>query len=545
MKHLSYIPVILCVLCYSTLAHARTHEVKVSSISGSLYTQIYNIGKQMKPTDTLVLNFDKKRTFVLDGGLDLYCNVIMKGADAKKTIVEIQNEKGKMRDDSFFGFKGTKQTPISVDVHNITVRLANHNDIWWKGIKQADQFRRYLFKFYHAKSVKFNNVHTLLSNAVITNLDMRSCCNITVTGCTFQNYNNNAAGGCLWLRGATHDVNITGNKFYKYGNDEVLAIFGTENTSGEIVKRDINITGNEFYYGWSNRSKNELFNDLLCTVITDPTPGARYVLENLHIDGNRFVIDDPCKSLMAYLIQTATTTSNVSFSNNEIINKNGCSGSGFQMNDVSLRDIHSGNQVVIALDGNNIREQCQITHDDGSCSHAFLMVKNCAATLQNNVFDGSGNTMFIYGYEPGGSVTLIGNNCTGLEKLASISGGDNIGDFSLIASDNTFQGDTRIYSRNLKKCEFRFSDNTFNATNYHFFLQEMAQEGDVTFTGNVVNMDTRNGGVIYASYDGKQHRFNQVNVSGNTFNGLGDSSRVKDPLKNARQSRISNNVYYH
>lgn len=116
-----------------------------------------------------------------------------------------------------------------------------------------------------------------------------------------------------------------------------------------------------------------------------------------------------------------------------------------------------------------------------------------------------------------------------------------IDDASITATNNTLSGDTRIYCRNVKNLSLDFSNNVLNSSNYHFFLQEGAEQTSITFKDNVVNALTGKG-IIFANYSGKPCRFNNVTILNNTFNGL-KSGNVSDPFKKVNKLQIKGNIY--
>ena len=86
-----------------------------------------------------------------------------------------------------------------------------------------------------------------------------------------------------------------------------------------------------------------------------------------------------------------------------------------------------------------------------------------------------------------------------------------------------------------------FKNNTFNSSDYHFFLQEAADQASITFENNIVNASTGKG-TLFANYSGKSYNFTKLNISNNVFNGIRRNG-IDDCFKNVKNKTISGNIY--
>jgi len=453
MRTISTILATLLLVATGVEMQGKTVEIKASALKSTqpLAVQINLVSQKMAWSDTLIINFDQCGTFVIDRDVVTHCHTVMKGVDADKTIVEVQDGKdshGKsvLKDDNVFGFKGSKAHRISVNIHDLTIKMGDQGGTWWNGDE------RFLIKCIQAKPVTMHNVKTYLHDQEITNVDMRTCSDVTITDCYFENYNNGPTGGCLWMRGPLNGLTVKNNVFRKHGNDEIIAIFEANLYTGTIVKENINITNNKFYYAKPDKKTATVQNDVLMTLINVQEKNENYVHRNIHFDNNTFELSAPVKSVMAFSYSGKTTSQDVTFSGNTIINRNGAGIDGGEKMDVTVEDKANGNNTV-TFSGNKFQGECKSTYSGGSNSHFCLLMRRGNAIFNNNVVTDKYGVTLIYGYEPGGTVTMRNNQCSNLDKLAKVGGGDNIQSFTIIAENNVLSGDTRIACSHLKKCE--------------------------------------------------------------------------------------------
>jgi len=541
---ISPLSIIVCCLCTCLPLQARTVEVKVSELnsSESIAKQITNIAKSLRLSDSIIIDFDQPGTFAIDREVVTNCNTEIKGLGTSKTILEIHDGKDTkgnslLKDDNIFGFKGSRTSScVSVNIHDLSIKLGNESGTWWDGKE------RFLIKCIQAQPVVIRNVDTYLHDQKITNVDLRTCSDVTIEDCYFENYNNGPTGGCLWVRGPVSNMTIKNNVFRKHGNDEVLAIYEANLYRGTINKENINVTNNEFYYVKPNNKIKDVINEAFITLFTVQEKKEKYVHRHVHFDNNKIEISAPMKTIMSFNFEAQTTLEDVTFSNNSITNHSGAGLEASEKTDIVVRDINDGN--VVTISNNQIKGECKATYEKGgSDSHFCLLVKGGKAEFLNNMVTDKYGTTLIYGYEPGGTAILRDNKCSGLSMLAKVAGGEDIKQFTLIAENNIFSGSPRIYSANLERCDYQLRNNTINSTNYHFFLQEMAAQGSVVFEGNTVNCTDKNGGIIYASYDNQPHRFTKVSIKNNVFKGIGGEDRVKGKFPNASNISITGNRY--
>ena len=160
-------------------AHAATQEIRVSQLSGELTTNLRNILKSASPTDRVIIHFDKKGTYTLNGTIECLCSVEIKGLGQKKTTILLNNGSDQngfkaFTDDTFIKCAGTPERPITVNIHDIAIRLKKHEGIWWENSARIG------VKIYHASRVNIERVDSYADNAVFTNFDLRVCSNITI-----------------------------------------------------------------------------------------------------------------------------------------------------------------------------------------------------------------------------------------------------------------------------------------------------------------------------------------------------------------------------
>ncbi len=127
--------------------------------------------------------------------------------------------------------------------------------------------------------------------------------------------------------------------------------------------------------------------------------------------------------------------------------------------------------------------------------------------------------MLIWCHSGNVNIDMKNNEAFGLDKTAVFSSNKSKLNINLSADGNKLNGDTRIYCNNVKKMSLTFKNNTFNSSDYHFFLQEAADQASITFENNIVNASTGKG-TLFANYSGKSYNFTKLNISNNVFNGI-------------------------
>ena len=258
MKQFVKYSCLVMLACLSVFtANGKVFNIDVSSANGELTQYLRNKCSLATRDDTVKINIGRGE-YTINGTVEFKCNVVIRGAGREASTIILNNGSDKsgfkaFTDDTFLMFFGALEHPISVDISDVTFRLKEHKGIWWNETNKSSE--KLAVKIYHANHVDIRRVNSYMSNAVITNFDMRVCSNVTVTDCIISNYNNTHTGGNLWMRGDQHNIRVTNNKFYKYGNDEILCVFSNlvnakGNVRGNASYTDIFIEDNEVHYGY-------------------------------------------------------------------------------------------------------------------------------------------------------------------------------------------------------------------------------------------------------------------------------------------------------
>ncbi|MDD6832136.1 MAG: hypothetical protein PUE80_03125 [bacterium] len=542
-------------------AHAATQEIRVSQLSGELTTNLRNILKSASPTDRVIIHFDKKGTYTLNGTIECLCSVEIKGLGQKKTTILLNNGSDQngfkaFTDDTFIKCAGTPERPITVDMHDIAIRLKKHEGIWWENSARIG------VKIYHASRVNIERVDSYADNAVFTNFDLRVCSNITIKNCNITCYNNCAAGGNLWIRGETRNVEISGNTLRKFGNDEMIAFFeSTINAHtgerGHVARENIVVNDNQFIYG-DSQFNDSISCDILLSFINvgDDIPHVKgYGCHNKNVEftNNRFEINALCLRTISIGFREEDTQEDVKFDGNIFVNNDLDTEQRYTHLDILIKDF-SAEQGKVTFSNNSFTNHMPVVNNFGTSGNIIAMLRGGNILLENNVItdlaptsaqtNNTLGTTLIWCGEQGGSATLIGNEATGLAGLATVSEGAGILHFSLTASNNTFEGDTRIYCNNVNKLDLAFTGNSFKSKNMDFFLQEFAKEGSLIFNNNEVYAQGGQLMTHWANTNPASMRFNALEVKGNTFFGIPSESHLLTNIKNVTRRSIGGNTYY-
>jgi len=534
MKNYRIFLTAVTLVAVSFAASARYVEMKLSQTRGNIAVQINSQMKRLSRTDTLILNFDKPGTYTIDRTIETTCNTEMKGVDVATTILEVvkgkdANGKSVSQDDCIFGFKGKETKKIWVKVHDLTVKMAAHDQQEW------NDHERHLFKFYHAKKVDFTNVNSYIDNCKMTSLDMRVCSNIDVSNCIFQNYNNSTIGGCVWLRGDTENVFVHDNIFRKYGKDEILAFWSLENSKTTVQRKNIHVTNNKITYGYNGKDKQDITNGLIISVWGGE--GAPCHLEDIGIDNNTIETNDNMHCIMMINTAEKTTHKGLSISNNTITIGKGFTGKLERFDLIRVFD-QSTNPSVINICGNTVT----VAKGNGEPFNFILMRGGNVNFSNNTVTDGQGSFLIRSCQYPG-TVTLTGNNYSGLAYLAKFGECEQVSDFTLTAQNNTFSGNTSICALRIAKCNFTITNNTFNSTSGEAILFEGGPTaGNVTFANNKVRCSSGRR-PIYHPKSWIKTNFSRLNITGNTFTNAGSRSTVEAGLSSFRRANVSGNSY--
>ncbi len=541
-------------LCSHLQAAAATRTIKVSQITGELTQALRKATADLTAADKAVIQFDKAGTYTLKGTVGMKCSATITGMGRDNTTIVL--DKGTDRtgfkaftDIYFLAFYGYPSQPIQVEISDLTFKLREHTGIWWK----TDP--RHAIEIMHANKVTVTRVASYLQDAVITNMDLRNCSNVTITDCIFSNYNNCNASGNLWLRGESKNVTITGNKFCKYGNDESLAIFGsdanahTHATRPLLPKHNITVSGNEFNYG-GYKSKT-IDNSVVCDVLIaifgdDAKPNTSGSFADVHFDNNVVNVTAPLKRVFMANFNQADEHSNFTISGNTI-NNNASSDDdlNYYKMDFMLIDRSSGNEPL-QLVGNKVLTRHIPTGSSGSSKYTHLIANGGSYLLSGNTVrcTPSAGMTLLWPDKNGAHFTLRDNHYSGMAYLALFSRDNDIAASSITASGNTFQGSTGIYCKNVASLDLDFDQNTFNSTSGMWFLNDFAATGSLSFTSNQVTVATRNGKLMQHSSSKSlgSMRFGTLTVTGNTFVGVSKSNLLAN-ISNIGKKTVHSNSY--
>lgn len=515
-------------------AQARTVEIKMSTCPKPYVENIRKMTASLGSADELILNFDKAGKYEFDGSLKFKCNTIIKGVSSQATKVIVNegfvNGKSKMHDDTFFAVHGSSTKKVKAEVRDISFELAPHKGILW------DKAPKHIVKICYGDGVLIDNVVTKSQNATLTHVDLRDCDNAVVSNCDFENYNNDTEGGCLWSRGEQRNIRVVNNVFRKYGKDEVFGCWGGVKDKDFEVKNII-VENNEFYLDNKMGIKPLALVNFLA-FCHDYGEGAKTYcnLEDIFFKNNKIKINAPIKRIMVLTFCKFSTVNNLEISNNEILCTSKSSVANSFMNDFDVI-AESLDNVNITIKDNSVRTQNEVTGNDG---HTFLSVRNANLTVANNIIENDYPQRLIWCHEGSMRLNLENNSVTNV-YTTTLSSSKTIDNVWITATNNSFSGDTRIYCRNVKNLDLIYKNNVFNSSDYHFFLQEGAEQASIIFEGNTVNAKTGKG-AMFTNYSKKPYKFTKLQVSNNIFNGLTKKS-VDDTFNNVKKRTIKGNIY--
>lgn len=558
----------IIVLSLSTLvSHATTRTINVSQLTGNLVAALRTQVEGLNYTDKVILNFDKAGTYQMNGSVDFPCSVDIKGQGASKTIVEFgigEDHEGFqwMQGDTFFQMSGTAQNPIQVNIHDISFRLKPHRGLWWvleKDNPLEKSQEKLAVKIIHANKVNIERVNSIMQNAMITNFDLRVCSNITIKDCEITNFNNCLTGGNLWIRGEVRNVHIAFNKFYKYGNDEMIAFFGkdidayTHETRSLCPKENIVIENNYLCYGGYNEpDKNEDFfcHVLLAFFTNENETNATCNYRNFSFKDNKIDILEPMRINFKLSFNDGDCYSNMRVTGNMIHNKCSRIEPKRYMQDFDIvGPLQAGEPVIIAR--NSTINDYPVIAPWGGTAYFHLFVDGAQVLYQDNVLNDNTSSYgdiktgcrFLWASKRGGMLSLKKNELKGLYMLASLASGDGIGPITLNATSNTFAGDTRIYCDNVEKLDLNFTGNMFCSSNSNFFLQEAAQENTLVFWGNTVIAPQ--GSLLMQHWTNvpiQSMKFNHLEVIGNIFHGV-EAQSLLDNIYCEGSQEVKSNTF--
>lgn len=562
---MKYSVCLIALVCLSvSSSQARTYHVEVSKVKGELTQHLRDVAMKATYTDTVVFEFGKG-SYTVIGTIPCKGHMVIKGKGRNKSTIILDNGTDRpgfkaWTDDTYFKVYGTLQHPVTVSISDITFSLKDHNGIWW-GNKKKD-VERYAVKVHHANRVEITRVNSYMQNAKITNFDLHVCSNVYVTDCVISNYNNCDIGGCVWVRGTMDNINIKRNKFYKYGKDEVVGIFDrlVDNTKGYIrgkaVRTNIFIEDNEFHYGYNGNDKDlKAYNQTSLTLQTDLAKSDdRCTTRNFHVRGNKFYMRDLTTRCMYISFDPADVHEGIYIENNQIINEPVHSDEKYYRQDIEVNDLSSCDDPIHII-GNTVRNKNLVLTPSGSQGYSFLLVQGGKVDLQGNKLvnevvtnpvDGKTTGMqFVWCGAQGGSVTMQDNVCKGLMCIAYVGAGDGTKLFTLDASNNYFEGETRVYSHKVDELRLNFTGNTFKSTSTNFFLQEFAPKGSVVFNNNDVTVTSGGGRFMthWSNTPTSTMRFDKLEVKGNVFRGVKNEQEMFKHVTNVGKRTVRSNTF--
>ena len=554
----------LVVLACMTMmsGQARTFNINVKDTRSDLTRQLREECARATRTDTVVINFGEGE-YTVSGTIRIQCHAIITGKGSGRTIIWLDKGTDKsgfkaFTDDTYWRITGTLKSPISVTIHDVCFRLKEHKGIWWEG--EA----RHAVKIYHANFVDIHDTESYMENAVITNFDLRVCSNVTIANNIISNYNNCNDVGGLWIRGEMHNIYVRNNKFYKYGKDETLGIYDRVVDVTDAYKRgkanrtNIFVEDNEFHYGnykGKNKKDPEANCGMLFSLMTDHKLSKdQCTTRNFHLRNNKFFINDVTTRCMYIGFDPADYHKDIYIENNQIINGDIGREYRYYHKDIEVHDLSSCGDTI-HINGNTVINRNLVLTDHDDSGYMFLQTRGgIVSVLGNHLLNEVtvnpknrkpyGMRLIWCQYE-GGNVTLRDNVCKGLESVAYVGGGEGTDLFTLNASNNVFEGDTRIYSHKIKKMNLNFKGNTFRSSNMNFFLVEFAPSGSVVFDNNDVTVNGGNGQFMthWSKSSTKNYRFDRLEVKYNVFHGVANEKELLKNVTNARKRKIGHNRY--
>lgn len=560
-RYTTYLSILAVMLLMAPLAQARTVYIDVNAIKGDLTEGLRNRCKQVAAKDTAVLAFGAG-TYTINGTIQCWCNAVIKGQGRDKTTVIL--DKGTDRngfkafmDDTFFKIAGRPDQTVSLEVYGLTFRLKDHKGIWWS------DSRCHVVKVHHGDGVNIHNVDSYMQNAIITNYDLHVCSNVNVTNCIISNFNNCSDGGNLWLRGEMHNVVIAHNTFYKYGKDEALAVYDrvVDNYNGYIrgaaVRENILIEDNVFHYGGydkADKDKSQI-NHMIVSLFTDDLNSKDCcTTRNFSFRNNKFFINDLCTRCMYISFNPADAHENIIVENNEIQHSRLNSDYRYYRQDIEVNDLSSSKDTVRII-GNIVKNKNLVLTPSDSQGYSFLLIQGGNVLLSGNKIvnemttnpaDGkSTGIQLVWCGAEGGSVTLRDNVCKGLKFIATVGAGSGTKKFTLNATNNYFEGDTRVYCHKINELNLNFTGNTLVSNDMSFFLQEFAPRGQLIFNNNVVTVKPGNGQLMthWGKTSTDQMRFERLEVRGNVFKGVKNEQTMLKNFTNTRKRKVSSNKF--
>ena len=565
MKRIAQFIMLIALVALTALpAQARTLVVDMSAATGDLTQWLRGSIKAATRTDTVVLNVGKGE-YTINGTVEFKCNAVIKGEGSDVSTIVFNNGSDRngfkaFTDDTFLMFHGLLEQSISVDISDVTFRLKEHKGIWWNDAGNKSQ-EKYAVKIYHAHRVDIHRVNSYLSNAIITNFDLRICSNVDITDCIISNYNNTHTGGNLWIRGEMHNINVKRNKFFKYGNDEIIAVFSNivnnkGNQRGNAKRTDIHIEDNEIHYGYNGKDKDpEMVNHTLFTLQTGNDEGKWVTTtRDFYVKNNTFHINDECQRCIYVSLTERDKHQNIYFDGNEIVNEDLHSSRQYYRQDIEIND-PSNSQDPIHIVNNTVTNRNAVLNPSKTIGYSFLLMQGGNVDMSDNKivstvtvdpFTGKeAGVQLVWCGEDGGTLTMRNNVCKGVKCVSTVGAGKGTKYFKLEAFNNYIAGDTRVYCHQVESLDLNFTGNTLVCDNTSFFLQEFAQKGSVIFNNNDVTVSSGDGRFMthWSDVSTDLMKFQRLEVKNNIFRGVKGEQDMFKKITNVKKRSVKSNKY--
>ena len=476
-------------------------------------------------------------------------NVIIKGMGPEHTKLIIPRNMN-LAGNGWIGLEGLSKE-ISVSISDLSIEF--DDTLYAAGRPEEDsryiQNETAVIKCKSLKSLLMRNVHIHVHDLPTTCIDIHRGRNLEIKENMFANYNRCQIGGIIWLKDEMENVSIEHNDFYKYGEDEVIALYDVKNSDDfqSISRKDINICYNRFYCQNENggySSTQELIqtgwdgyiNRFISLLINQSDSRAiiHHIINGIHFDNNQFYINAPISYLITIAIDKYSIFKDITVNNNVIqygswmvIHGDNDIHKWLTIGDFNViydtqydsdyEDDYDSNTIEpVVIDGNsiycgpnmkkmdnNIYEDMHICLDVNGAKVVFnnnlIQCTREAYTADESYFARKGIELIRCG-KKSSEVIVTNNHCEGLKRLINARGNDegNNSTMRFWISGNHIQGDVRIghklyYLNNVYEsfCESHLfmTDNDIISDYPIIFLKEFADVGTALFSGNRVYRD--------------------------------------------------------
>ncbi len=543
-----------------------THRDSLENILGTKVNKLTT-------KDTAIITIKSAVSRLQKRHYDLKCNLILQGDTALSTPPKIYFEGNdfdnpESGDDALIAVTGNSpQDRVSVVFEDLEfmrpTKGSGYNIFTKRGM--------YLIKIWFASSVIFNNVTSTLENGMISTLDIRASDNITVNGCRFINNNGLLAGnthGCiLQLRGNMNNVHVTNNYFQKYGNDELLAIFGnaapynklsglfTDAENTYVYRRNITVTGNTFIYKKPTSSSKDCPTDVMITF--GPTNSAaegketqKVFYENVWVAYNNIEVNEHARRVFSFLgLQDWREAANFQVCHNTITHAYENSDNAYQWTyDFCLMTTSKSplTPPCITFAGNVINAREKLA--SGGFGHVcFGLNGGTAKAFNNKLYGTSGRTQikpFLLHEQPS-RLEFSYNTCTETVYSGQI---ERVPYCELLMRGNSMRGNSKLYFYRGNKLDQTqtahvvMEDNFFVSGGFELVCQEFSYNGSLRVNGNTWYINRAGNGtqvVPYATYNTATCNLTEAVFTNNVITGnryVGDTS-----LPGAEVTVVSNN----